>query len=71
MCEERVRLARTLPAEELRRRHAVVSARLRAGQMEVRVTAPEAPPGITAATPDLEDVYFATLIEHGLTTNLE
>jgi hypothetical protein len=39
--------------------------------MEVRITAPEPPPGMIAATPDLEDVYFATLIEHGLTTNLE
>jgi ABC-2 type transport system ATP-binding protein len=58
-------------ADELRRRHGVVSCRLREGQMEVRAIAPEAPPGMTAATPDLEDVYFATLIEHGLTANLE
>ena len=27
--------------------------------------------GFEAVTPDLEDVYFATLIEHGLTANLE
>ena len=58
-------------AASLREYHSVVSCRLRDGQMEVRATAPEPPPGMTAATPDLEDVYFATLIEHGLTTNLE
>jgi ABC-type multidrug transport system ATPase subunit len=58
-------------AGELRRRHTVVSSRLRDGQMEVRISAPQAPPGTTAAAPTLEDVYFATLIEHGLTANLE
>ena len=58
-------------AEELRRKHSVVSCRLRDGQMEVRAAAPQPPPGMTAASPDLEDVYFATLIEHGLTANLE
>jgi hypothetical protein len=26
---------------------------------------------MVAATPDLEDVYFATLHRHGLTANLE
>lgn len=64
-------LASRQEAEALRRLHTVVSCRLRDGQMEVRATAPEPPPGMTAATPDLEDVYFATLIEHGLTANLD
>src|SRR5436190_20011284 len=58
-------------ADELRQRHTVVSSRLRDGRVEVRITAPDCPPGMGAATPDLEDVYFATLLEHGLTTNLE
>jgi ABC-type multidrug transport system ATPase subunit len=57
--------------EALRARHTVVSSRLRDGRIEVRVTAAEAPPGMSAASPDLEDVYFATLIEHGLTANLD
>jgi ABC-type multidrug transport system ATPase subunit len=64
-------LASREAAAELRQRHNVVSCRLRDGQMEVRATAAEPPPGMTAAEPDLEDVYFATLIEHGLTANLE
>ncbi|HET9161236.1 MAG TPA: ABC transporter ATP-binding protein [Caulobacteraceae bacterium] len=58
-------------AHVLRQQHNVVACRLRDGQMEVRVTAPDPPSGMTVATPDLEDVYFATLIEHGLTANLE
>ncbi len=65
------RLATRVEADELRARHAVVSCRLRDGQMEVRIAASQAPPGAAPASPDLEDVYFATLIEHGLTTNLE
>jgi len=58
-------------AERLRKQHAVLSCRLRTGQMEVRAMASERPVGMTAATPDLEDVYFATLHQHGLTANLE
>jgi ABC-type multidrug transport system ATPase subunit len=58
-------------ADALRKRHSVVSSRLRDGRMEVRATAAVRPPGMTPATPDLEDVYFATLIEHGLTANLD
>ena len=58
-------------AERLRKQHAVLSCRLRTGQMEVRAMAPEQPAGMVAATPDLEDVYFATLHQHGLTANLE
>ena len=58
-------------AERLRKQHAVLSCRLRTGQMEVRAMAAEQPAGMVAATPDLEDVYFATLHQHGLTANLE
>jgi ABC-2 type transport system ATP-binding protein len=58
-------------AERLRKQHAVLSCRLRTGQMEVRAIASEQPSGMVPATPDLEDVYFATLHQHGLTTNLE
>jgi ABC-2 type transport system ATP-binding protein len=55
----------------MRQQQTVLSCRLRGGQMEVRVLADTAPAGMSAASPDLEDVYFATLHEHGLTTNLE
>jgi ABC-2 type transport system ATP-binding protein len=58
-------------AERLRKRHAVLSCRLRTGQMEVRAMAAEQPEGMVAATPDLEDVYFAALHQHGLTAHLE
>jgi len=58
-------------AERLRKQHTVLSCRLRGGRMEVRAIAPEQPPGMVQATPDLEDVYFATLRRHGLTANLE
>jgi ABC-type multidrug transport system ATPase subunit len=64
-------LASREDAEALRQKHSVLSCRLRDGQTEVRVMAPSAPAGMTAATPDLEDVYFATLIDHGLTANLD
>jgi ABC-type multidrug transport system ATPase subunit len=57
--------------ERLRKQHLVLSCRLRSGRVEVRAIAPEQPPGMVAATPDLEDVYFATLSQHGLTANLE
>jgi ABC-2 type transport system ATP-binding protein len=56
---------------ELRARHTVLSSRLKAGLTEVRALADEAPPGMTAAPPMLEDVYFATLLQHGLAANLD
>ena len=66
-------LASREEADQLRKTHAVVSSRLRDGRMEVRVAAPTAPTGMVAGCQPrrLEDVYFATLIEHGLTANLE
>jgi ABC-type multidrug transport system ATPase subunit len=64
-------LASREEAGQLRQRHAVISSRLRDGRIEVRVAAPTAPSGMAPAAPTLEDVYFATLIEHGLTANLD
>jgi ABC-2 type transport system ATP-binding protein len=58
-------------AEQMRKQQAVLSCRLRGGRMEVRALASTQPAGMVAATPDLEDVYFAALHEHGLTANLE
>lgn len=51
--------------------HKVLSCRLRSGSMEVRVLAPQCPEGMEPAVPTLEDVYFATLQQHGLAANLE
>lgn len=56
---------------ELRTHHNVLTCRLKAGLMEVRALAAQPIPGMTAAAPTLEDVYFATLLEHGLAANLE
>jgi ABC-2 type transport system ATP-binding protein len=58
-------------AEQLRKQHAVLSCRLRSGRVEVRVMASEQPAAMVAATPDLEDVYFATLYQCGLAAHLE
>lgn len=50
----------------LRETEEVLSTRFAAGQMEVRVLAEVAPQGMTAAVPELEDVYFATLLKHNI-----
>jgi ABC-2 type transport system ATP-binding protein len=55
----------------LRAQHEVLSCRLKRGSTEVRVLAPVCPPGMERAVPTLEDVYFATLHQHGLAANLE
>jgi hypothetical protein len=44
----------------------VVSCRLKAGLTEVRVLAEQPPADMTAAIATLEDVYFATLLQHGI-----
>lgn len=61
------------PAEvpKVRERHTVLASRFKAGSTEVRVLADRPPAGMAAATPTLEDVYFATLLEHGLAANLD
>lgn len=54
-----------------RDRYNVLSTRLKIGATEIRVLADAPPDGMQPATPELEDVYFATLIAHGLRDNLE
>ena len=58
-------------AERLRTSLQVISARIAAGRTEIRVLADAAPPGTRPAVPTLEDVYFATLIAHGVDTSAE
>jgi ABC-type multidrug transport system ATPase subunit len=58
-------------ARDMRTSLPVVSTRLVAGLVELRLVA-ETPPrdDLEPATPTLEDVYFATLLEHGLGVEL-
>jgi ABC-type multidrug transport system ATPase subunit len=60
---------------EIRARHTalstVLSGRLKAGSIEIRVLSDAQPEGMQPAAPELEDVYFGTLIEHNLKDNLE
>ena len=64
-----------VPAAEapaLRKSLPVVSTRLIGGQVEIRVIAESAPEGgMEPASPTLEDVYFATLLKHGLQVELD
>jgi ABC-2 type transport system ATP-binding protein len=55
----------------IRARHTVLSTLLKAGSTEVRVLSDSQPEGMQPATPELEDVYFSTLIAHNLKDNLE
>ena len=55
----------------MRQGQQVLSCRLKAGLMEVRAIADQPPPSMSVTTPTLEDVYFATLQQHGLAANLE
>ena len=50
----------------LRERLPVVSTRLIAGRAEIRVVGVERPDSLEPAEPTLEDVYFATLQQHGV-----
>lgn len=56
---------------EIRARHTVLSTRLKAGATEIRALSDTQPEGMQPATPELEDVYFSTLIAHNLRDNLE
>lgn len=56
---------------EMRARHTVLSTRLSAGETEMRVLSDMQPARMQPATPELEDVYFSTLIAHNLKDNLE
>jgi ABC-type multidrug transport system ATPase subunit len=54
-------------ADALRQQLPVVSSRMIAGRVELRVAGETAPgEGMTPTTPTLEDVYFATLAQHGI-----
>lgn len=55
----------------LREQFKVISTRFQGGKVEVRVLADAQPEGFSPAEAKLEDVYFCTLVEHGLTHNLE
>jgi len=73
----------TVPRDQvagLREQHQVLSCRLQHGHMAVRVLSAQCPAGMAGtasvasterAVPTLEDVYFATLLQHGLAANLE
>lgn len=56
---------------ERRAHHTVLSTRLKPGATEIRVLSDTQPEGMQPAAPELEDVYFSTLIAHGLKENLE
>jgi ABC-type multidrug transport system ATPase subunit len=58
-------------AERLRASARVISTRVAAGRTEVRVRADAPPDGMQPSPPTLEDVYFATLLEHGVDTSAE
>ena len=55
----------------MRERCHVLSTRLRASATEIRVLSDTRPEDMQPAAPELEDVYFSTLIAHNLTDNLE
>lgn len=56
---------------KMRTRYNVLSTRLKAGATEIRVLSDAPPEDMQPATPELEDVYFSTLIAHGFKDNLE
>lgn len=55
----------------IRAYHTVLSTRLKASTTEIRVLSDTQPEDMQPATPELEDVYFSTLIAHNLKDNLE
>jgi len=55
----------------LKKKHTVISARIKNRALSVRLLAEEKPEGAVRISPELEDVYFATLLKHGLTANLD
>ncbi len=57
--------------DALRDDHAILSTRRIAGQIEVKVSAAAPPAGFEPAEPDLEDVYFATLQNAGVSVEVE
>jgi hypothetical protein len=61
------------PAEvaQLRTQLPIVSTRMSAGRVEIRVVATEPPDAMEPAAATLEDVYFATLEQHGIPVVLD
>ena len=57
--------------EEIRTHYRVISSRVKPGGLQVKLLAQIPPEGATSAQPTLEDVYFATLFENNLLTELE
>ena len=55
----------------LRERLPIVSTRLVAGRAEIRVVGAERPEGLDPAQATLEDVYFATLLQHGVAVTID
>lgn len=55
----------------MRASHILLSTRLKAGATEIRVLSETPPAGMQPASPELEDVYFSTLIANDLRDNLE
>jgi ABC-2 type transport system ATP-binding protein len=55
----------------LREQWPLLASRLKGGRTEVRVLADTQPSGMAPAVPNLEDVYFATLLQAGMTANLD
>ena len=58
-------------AKEIGRDHTLSLELWDSGIHEVRILADTEPPGMHAVTPELEDVYFAQLLAHGLAINAD
>jgi ABC-type multidrug transport system ATPase subunit len=58
-------------AGALRAQFPVLASRLKGGRLELRVLAEGPPAGMTPAEPTLDDVYFSTLLRHGMTAHLD
>jgi hypothetical protein len=56
---------------QLRTELPIVSTRMSAGRVEIRVVATEPPDAMEPAAATLEDVYFATLEQHGIPVVLD
>jgi ABC-type multidrug transport system ATPase subunit len=57
--------------EQLRRDQRVITTRISFGCTEVRVLADKQPEGMSMASPTLEDVYFATLLENDIAVQVD
>jgi hypothetical protein len=67
----RTQLDKREEVAKIRARHNVLSTRLKAGDTEIRIMSDAQPEGMQPAAPELEDVYFSTMIAHNLKDNLE